>query len=520
MDLTKVLHIFLFSTLLILPFVVHHCDGKGHRQAHTEYLQAKFNPNSRIDTSHFTPPAAPPAFGASLISISDDQKLQAVVLPGQDPAAMRIKDRIAELPGQPPVKFQQYGGYVTVDPVSGREFYYYFTEAQDPQKAKDLPLIVWLNGGPGCSSLGYGAMQELGPFRVGSDGKTLFNNEFAWNKVANVLFLESPAGVGFSYSKQRTDYTIGGDRKTAQDNYIFLINWLERFPEYKGRDFYLAGESYAGHYVPQLARTIAFHNFKAKKTIINLKGIMIGNAAINDETDSIGMYEYWASHALISQETLKEISNNCDFSPNGTLTDKCSTITNQTEKLYDEIDVYSIYAPMCLSVGKLTPTPKPFTIMNFDPCSDTYVTAYMNRPEVQVALHANVTKNIPYAWEPCSNLLENWTDSSASVLLLFTELIEHGVRVWVYSGDVDGRVPVTGTQYSLETMAVPITTPWGPWYLNGEVGGYVQYYQNNLTFATVRGAGHQVPSYRPDRSLELVSRFLTGSPLPPSKKVK
>ena len=93
--------------------------------------------------------------------------------------------------------------------------------------------------------------------------------------AANVLFLESPAGVGFSYSNTTLDYSTSGDRRTAGDNYVFLLNWLKRFPEYKNRDFYIAGESYAGHYVPQLAHTILFHNKKANKTIINLKGITV-----------------------------------------------------------------------------------------------------------------------------------------------------------------------------------------------------------------------------------------------------
>ena len=89
------------------------------------------------------------------------------------------------------------------------------------------------------------------------------------------MFLESPAGVGFSYSNTTLDYSMNGDRKTAGDNYVFLLNWLRRFPEYKNRDFYVAGESYAGHYVPQLAHIILSHNKKANKTIINLKGIIV-----------------------------------------------------------------------------------------------------------------------------------------------------------------------------------------------------------------------------------------------------
>jgi len=164
------------------------------------------------------------------------------------------------------------------------------------------------HAGPGCSSLGYGAFEELGPFRINSDGKTLYRNPYAWNEgktiiiiniiiffsiirlrdvnilpiyrydvytVANILFLESPAGVGFSYSNTTSDYKKAGDKSTAKDAYVFLINWLERFPEYKTRDFYITGESYAGHYVPQLASTILHNNKLYNNTVINLKGISV-----------------------------------------------------------------------------------------------------------------------------------------------------------------------------------------------------------------------------------------------------
>ncbi|KAF9622653.1 hypothetical protein IFM89_032574, partial [Coptis chinensis] len=89
-------------------------------------------------------------------------------------------DKIETLPGQPEgVDFDQYSGYVTVDPKAGRALFYYFVES--PQNSSTNPLVLWLNGGPGSSSLGYGAMEELGPFRVNSDGKTLYRNDYAWN---------------------------------------------------------------------------------------------------------------------------------------------------------------------------------------------------------------------------------------------------------------------------------------------------------------------------------------------------
>ncbi|XP_077218533.1 serine carboxypeptidase-like 40 [Tasmannia lanceolata] len=417
-------------------------------------------------------------------------------------------DKIIELPGQPEhVDFTQYGGYITVDDKAGRALFYYFAESVG-SKPSSKPLLLWLNGGPGCSSLGYGAMEELGPFRVNSDGKTLFRNPYAWNRVANVLFLESPAGVGFSYSNTTSDYSSSGDLKTAEDAFIFLVNWLERYPEYKSRDFYIAGESYAGHYVPQLAHSILKHNKLANKTFINLKGIMIGNAVINDETDELGMYDYFWTHSLIPDQTIDQIHKYCDFSPNATISQKCYKGTDEADSLLSSIDIYNIYAPLCLSSG-LTDKPTKASVFNFDPCSDNYVYSYLNLPEVQEALHANLTK-VSYPWDSCSDVIPGWNDSPSTIIPLLEELMGNGIRTWVFSGDTDGRVPVTSSRYSLEKLKLPVETTWYPWYNNGEVGGYSVVYKGNLTFATVRGAGHEVPSYQPVRALELIDTFLQG----------
>nr|CAD1833575.1 unnamed protein product [Ananas comosus var. bracteatus] len=271
-------------------------------------------------------------------------------------------DKIAALPGQPQsnnsVDFDQYGGYVTVDAQHGRALFYYFAEAARSADPSSRPLLLWLNGGPGCSSIGFGAMEELGPFRVMSDGKTLYRNPFAWNKVANVLFLESPAGVGFSYSNTSDDYERSGDRRTAEDAYAFLVNWMERFPEYKGRDFFIAGESYAGHYVPQLAQTILHRNNASKDqaagreniATINLKGVMMGNAVINDETDTRGMYDYFWTHALISDEAIGAIHKSCNFSADsGDQSQRCLQALESIQ--LGNLDIYNIYAPLCLSPG-------------------------------------------------------------------------------------------------------------------------------------------------------------------------
>ncbi|XVF74172.1 hypothetical protein PTKIN_Ptkin13bG0038800 [Pterospermum kingtungense] len=421
-------------------------------------------------------------------------------------------DKINALPGQPQgVDFDQYAGYVTVDPVADRKLFYYFVES--PVNSPKKPLLLWLNGGPGCSSFGYGAMQELGPFRVNSDGKTLYRNEYAWNNVANVLFLESPAGVGFSYSNDSSDYTEVGDKRTAQDSYIFLLNWLERFPQYKTRDFYISGESYAGHYVPQLAYDILLRNKNTTQTIINLKGIAIGNAWIDDAICTKGLFDYLWTHALNSDETNEAINKYCDFTnEDSSVTKKadgdnntiqCGKYQSQAFREMGDIDWYGIYAPSCnLSAIK---SGSNSDVKNFDPCSEVHVASYLNLGKVQAALHAKATK-----WSGCSDV--GWTDSPASILPEIQHIARE-IRVWIYSGDTDGRVPVTSSRYAIKTLELPVETAWQPWYSNSEVGGYVVGYKG-VTFTTIRGAGHTVPSYQPERALTMITSFLQGK-LPP-----
>lgn len=112
------------------------------------------------------------------------------------------EELILRLPGQPKVGFRQFAGYVNVDEKKGRSLFYYFAEAEEHPEKK--PITLWMNGGPGCASLG-GAFTELGPFLPKGDGRGVRKNKSSWNKASNLLFVDSPAGVGWSYSNTTSD---------------------------------------------------------------------------------------------------------------------------------------------------------------------------------------------------------------------------------------------------------------------------------------------------------------------------
>nr|KYP70446.1 Serine carboxypeptidase-like 45 [Cajanus cajan] len=427
-------------------------------------------------------------------------------------------DKINNLPGQPQVKFQQYSGYITVDDQNQRALFYYFVEAEEDPASK--PLVLWFNGGPGCSSIGVGAFAEHGPFRP-SDNNVLEKNDYSWNKEANVLYLESPAGVGFSYSSNKSFYALVTDEITARDNLVFLERWFVKFPEYSNNELFITGESYGGHYVPQLAQLIV-----ETKTKFNFKGIAIGNPLLEFNIDFNSRSEFFWSHGLISDSTYELLTTVCNYSSirrliqNGNLSGICARVN---KLLYNEvsnyIDEYDVTLDVCLSsvnqqayvLNQLQETQK------IDVCVGEKVTTYLNRKEVQEALHASLVGVAK--WSTCSGVLHyDYQNLEIPTIPILGSLVKSGIRVLVYSGDQDSVIPLIGSRSLVNGLAKEIglntTVAYRAWFEEKQVAGWTQVYGDILSYATIRGASHEAPFSQPQRSLVLIKAFLEGKPLP------
>jgi len=457
-------------------------------------------------------------------------------------------DLITNLPGAPAnITFKQYSGYVIVNQTHGRNMFYWFVESQGSPSTD--PLVLWLNGGPGCSSLG-GVFTENGPLYVNPDGTTLQVNPYAWNLNTNVVYLESPSGVGFSTSQTLSDY-VTGDAQTAQDSVVFMQQFLMKYPQYQSAPFWITGESYGGHYVPNLAKAILQANAAGGQPKINLVGFQVGNAWTDATIDNEGAVDMWWSHAVISDETYKGFYAHCDFSNIGPLESNgapqsgdplCDQYQAQADKDMTDVNIYQLYYDVCMdseynevtklmdSVAAANPM-SPFTkatsqrrshrndgqlgdqMPDPDPCVENHLTNYLNIPAVQQAIHA-----VPTSWAMCSDKVDySRTDLLASMLPVYQWLLTNStIRMLVYSGDIDGIVPVTGTRTWLAALNMTITDTWRPWFdSESQTGGWTQAYKwgtnpTGLTFASIRDAGHMVPWCQPGRSLDLFSRFING----------
>ncbi|RZC71418.1 hypothetical protein C5167_034625 [Papaver somniferum] len=363
----------------------------------------------------------------------------AVVSQGQDPETKTLQeaDIVCKIPGQPPVDFKQYAGYVTVDEVSKRLSFTGSLKQPKVQTSSTLAQwsqscltkidfhVLFYETGPGCSSVGFGEAQELGPFLVTKGSELKFNN-YTWNKAANLLFLEAPAGVGFSYSNKTID--TYGDNVTAQNLYTFLLNWFKRFPQYKSSEFYIAGESYADR-----------------------------NALLDDDTDQTGMIDYAWGHALISDKLYSDIKENCDFSKENYTKECLDPLVNGYYGLYSmNIDMrfYEKCHLVMIRVPK-TMQRRTSTVQTCKKLCTQTSPIFLVRGRFAIR-----------------NAINNgWNDSSPSILPVIKKLIDGGLRVWVYSGDTDGRVPVTSTRYTLNKLGLNITQDSSPWHNHKQIGG-------------------------------------------------
>jgi len=336
-----------------------------------------------------------------------------------------------------------------------------------------------------------------------------------------MVFFEAPAGVGFSYSDVLSDYKTG-DNKTASDNYKAILAFMQKYPALANNTYYITSESYGGHYMPTLAQTIVQGNAAGQNPHINFGGFMVGNPYTDPTSNDYGTFSTFWGHQLVSKPMWDQWVAAC---PTKDVV-LCGEAELQMEIQVQDLDPYALDYPVCLStspakygraqrhwlMNHVLPAHRKKAIKlaslgDYDPCVDNYATTYLNRADVQAAIHAK-----PTVWAECSNKIDyNSTDGEVPMEPIYQNLItNYKLHILVYSGDDDSVCSTSGTQSWIYGLGYPITQNWKSWTdANGQVGGYLIKF-NGINFATVHSAGHEVPTYQPERALEVFSNYLAG----------
>ncbi|CAK7197924.1 hypothetical protein SEUCBS139899_000574 [Sporothrix eucalyptigena] len=409
-------------------------------------------------------------------------------------------------------KVKQYSGYLDDDENDKHLFYWFFESRNDP---KNDPVVLWLNGGPGCSSL-TGLFFELGPAAVDEKIK-IVNNVNSWNANASVIFLDQPVNVGYSYSGQSVSNTVAA----GKDVYALLTLFFKQFPQYAKQDFHIAGESYAGHYIPVFAHEILSH----KDRNINLKSVLIGNGL----TDPYTQYEQYRPMAcgdggwpsVLDESQCRAMDNALP---------RCQSLI---EGCYKSESVWSC-VPAAIYCNNAMLGPYQQTGRNvYDirgPCKDSsnlcypqmgWIAEYLNRDDVKKAVGAEVDNYDSCNFDINRNFLfqGDWMqpfhrlvpDLLAEIPVLIyagdADFICNwlGNRAWAEALEWDGKDAFNKAEVSHLKLASSKSTAFDKKEGYGTVKA-----AGNFTFMRIYEAGHMVPYDQPEAALDFFNRWLGG----------
>ncbi|CEL55779.1 hypothetical protein RSOLAG1IB_01791 [Rhizoctonia solani AG-1 IB] len=452
----------------------------------------------------------------SSLSADEFNVLGHQAFPSHQVRVKRVKDFC-----DPTVKM--YSGYLDVDYGAKHLFFYFFESRSDPDSD---PVLMWINGGPGCSS-SLGLFMELGPcsvtgpLRSGTNGTDW--NPYSWNNKANFRGV----GVGFSYA----DYgeTISTTEEAAKNVQAFVTIFFETFSKFKGREFHMSGESYGGRYLPVFASEIVDQNSRAEAGgfgPINLKSVLIGNGLTDFNTMWEGYYDIQCKNLSVvpfqdikACVGMKQQLHRCLKMYQKDCVEQMDPVGCGLAASFCDQALSLPYQSTGRNPYDMTKPCKPEELRNSlcYPVTE-HINNFLDRPETRKALGVHPS-------------IGNYTGCSSDVGMRFSAsldhfhsnqwyvagLLERGVKVLVYVGTYDWICNWVGNQKWVMALDWTGSAEFAAqkdrnWIVDGQVAGFTRS-ANGLTFATVDAAGHMVPYDKPKEALAMLTRWLEGKDL-------
>ncbi|XP_031237807.1 probable serine carboxypeptidase CPVL isoform X2 [Mastomys coucha] len=395
---------------------------------------------------------------------------------------------------------KSYAGYITVNQIYNSNLFFWFFPARI--QPADAPVVLWLQGGPGSSSM-FGLFVEHGPYIISSN-MTVLARDFPWTFTLSMLYIDNPVGTGFSFTDHFQGYALNED-DVAQDLYSALIQFFKLFPQYAKNDFYVTGESYAGKYVPALAHYIHSLN-PVREFKIHLKGIAIGDAYTDPESIIGGYAAFLYDIGLLDEQQRKQFQKQCS---------RCIKYIKEQEWM-KAFQILNKLLDGDLTTGSsffqnATGCTNYYNILQCtEPEDQSYFTKFLSLPQVRQAIHVG-NQNFSDGTEVEKYLQE---DTVKSVKPWLTEIMNY-YKVLIYNGQLDIIVAAALTERSLMTMDWKGSRAyrrarrkvWKIFKSDNEVAGYVRRV-GKFHQVIVRGGGHILPYDQPMRSFDMINRFI------------
>jgi carboxypeptidase C (cathepsin A) len=469
-------------------------------------------------------------------------------------------DKMTSFPGwNQPLPSDWYSGYLEYE-LEGQHVHTHYVLVMAEESPEDLPLIYWSNGGPGASSL-YGLLTEIGPLWLSEESLKTDEyratgipspryNPHTWTRLGSILIIDQPAPVGFSYcNNDTTSHSCGGiawtDELTSLNAYTALQTFYEtKFPCLQQKSLYLTGESYAGIYIPTLARRIVQDN----NSTLKLEGFAVGDGCLGTHTtmcgnlgSTRGFADYWhlwfmAGHHQIPWSDFRAVMKACSHADQAEFLigstpeqrerdDLCKAALTKTKKELGGFFEYALYDECTYSNGlrqkkqyrwkSIMGMEEDFGFggaLNDYPCGGGQVMEeYLKIPEVMEAFHV---RSVFFEVDNAEGDFD-YTPTEPDLQPFYQEM-NGKLKILVYNGDTDPAITSFATQNWTSHLGFDEEQHWRPWTVDNckQMGGYVTRYKGKFDFLTIRGAGHMVPTYKPAASYVFLKAWLNDDEYP------
>ncbi|KAH9912758.1 alpha/beta-hydrolase [Epithele typhae] len=419
----------------------------------------------------------------------------------------------------------QMSGYLDVGRTCpcAWQWFWFFEARDDPENA---PFTLWLNGGPGCSSM-IGLFQEHGPCQVDEDGQTTVLNPFSWNNISNMIYIDQPIGTGFSFGTVNVNSTFAA--APAIWTAFQVLFESQDFAKFQSREFILATESYGGHYGPEFVEFFDEQNAKIKDGSIqgeeiNVSALMINNGWYDPLLQNKAYLDFATfapGYGQLQNDTVLAAMNESFFGAGGCMEQELAcyaaggdqglpgetTASNKICINADDFCIENLLIPS--TIGR-----------DIDDLRQSDDSPNLFPPEFYVSFLRNQTVmnaiGAQARYSECSNPVGNQFgrtgDDARSLLPALANLANERMKILIWAGDADincnwlgGHASVLAMDwYGNETLhATPFT--------NMTIGDTaIAAIQNvdNFSFARVFQAGHEVPAFQPAAALEIFSQII------------
>ncbi|MCJ1280044.1 hypothetical protein MMC21_007869 [Puttea exsequens] len=442
-----------------------------------------------------------------------------------------------------------YSGLMPIDKNDSSRALFFMFEPTIGAPTDDI--TIWLNGGPGCSSL-EGFIQENGRFLWQPGTYAPVENPYSWVNLTNMLWVEQPVGTGFSIG----EIIATTEEEIAQDFIKFFKNFELAFG-IKNFKIYVTGESYAGRYVPYISAAMLDQN---DTIYYDLSGALVYDPVIGQfvytEEEVVAVPYVQAYNNILNLndtflETLASLDESCGyaalrekyltFPPPGNQPAAYFNYTSDAKcDVFDMIDTALLGINPCFDIYEINQQcPLLWDILSF-PTQLVYHPAgapatYFNRSDVKTAIHAPQS----VSWAECATDPvfiggekqgdyhtggpEGEGDLSADpIQAVLPQVIDATQRVLVANGDFDMIIITNGTLMAIQNMtwggklgfqsqpatpidiAIPDLVYQSTFAENGGEGidgpqGVmgVQHFERGLMWAETFLSGHMQPEFQP-----------------------